>query len=100
MMETREEWTWVLIPYRGLRVNWVLDADIRSFFDTIDHGWMQKFLEHRIGDKRLVRIIMKWMRAGVMEEGELHDVEEGAPQGSPISPLLSNIYLHYVFDLW
>jgi RNA-directed DNA polymerase len=84
----------------GRKVSWVLDADIQSFFDTIDHGWMQKFIEHRIGDKRMVRLLMKWMRAGVMEEGELHEVEEGTPQGGNISPLLANIYLHYVLDLW
>jgi group II intron reverse transcriptase/maturase len=78
----------------------VLDADIRSFFDTIDHGWMQKFLEHRVGDKRLIRLLMKWLRAGVMEDGELHEVEEGTPQGGVVSPLLANIYLHYVLDLW
>jgi group II intron reverse transcriptase/maturase len=82
------------------KVNWVLDADIRSFFDTIDHGWMQRFLEHRIGDKRMVRLLMKWMHAGVMENGKLHEVEEGTPQGGIISPLLANVYLHYVFDLW
>jgi RNA-directed DNA polymerase len=82
------------------KVNWVLDADIRSYFNTIDHGWMQKFLEHRIADRRLVRLIMKWLHAGVMEEGKLHEVEAGAPQGAGISPLLSNIYLHYVLDLW
>ena len=82
------------------KVNWVLDADIRSFFDTIDHGWMQKFVEHRIGDKRLVRLLMKWLHAGVMEEGKLHEVEQGTPQGGNISPLLANIYLHYVLDLW
>ena len=81
-------------------MNWVLDADIRSFFDTIDHGWMQKFIEHRIGDRRMVRLLMKWMHAGVMEEGELHEVKEGTPQGGIISPLLANIYLHYVLDLW
>jgi group II intron reverse transcriptase/maturase len=81
-------------------VNWVLDADIRSFFDTIDHEWMKKFLEHRIGDKRLVRLVMKWLHAGVMEEGKLSEVKEGTPQGGVISPLLANIYLHYVFDLW
>jgi RNA-directed DNA polymerase len=84
----------------GRKVNWVLDADVRSFFDTIDHGWMQRFLEHRIGDTRMVRLVMKWMRAGVMEEGKLHAVEEGTPQGGIISPLLANIYLHYVLDLW
>jgi RNA-directed DNA polymerase len=82
------------------KVSWVLDADIRSFFDTIDHGWMQRFLEHRIGDSRMVRLLMKWMRAGVMEDGKLHAVEEGTPQGGIISPLLANIYLHYVLDLW
>jgi RNA-directed DNA polymerase len=82
------------------KVNFVLDADIRSFFDTIDHGWMQRFIEHRIGDRRLVRLIMKWLHAGVMEEGRLHEVEEGTPQGGVISPLLANIYLHYVLDLW
>ena len=82
------------------KVSWVLDADIRSFFDTIDHGWMQKFVEHRIGDTRMVRLLMKWMRAGVMEEGKLHAVEEGTPQGGIISPLLANIFLHYVLDLW
>jgi group II intron reverse transcriptase/maturase len=80
--------------------NWVLDADIRSFFDTIDHGWMQKFIEHRIGDRRMVRLLMKWLHAGVMEDGELREVEEGTPQGGIISPLLANIYLHYALDLW
>jgi group II intron reverse transcriptase/maturase len=82
------------------KVNWVLDADIRSFFDTIDHGWMQKFLEHRIADTRFVRLLMKWLHAGVMEEGKLHEVQAGTPQGGIISPLLANIYLHYVLDLW
>lgn len=82
------------------KVSWVLDADIRAFYDTIDHGWMQKFLEHKIGDTRMVRLLMKWLHAGVMEDGELRAVEEGAPQGGGISPLLSNIYLHYVLDLW
>lgn len=82
------------------KVNWVLDADIRSFFDTIDHGWMKQFIEHRIGDTRLVRLLMKWLHAGVMEEQQLHEVQEGTPQGGIISPLLANIYLHYVLDLW
>jgi RNA-directed DNA polymerase len=82
------------------KVSWVLDADIQSFFDTIDHGWLQKFIEHRIGDKRLVRLLMKWLHAGVMEDGKLHVAEEGTPQGGNISPLLANIYLHYVLDLW
>jgi group II intron reverse transcriptase/maturase len=84
----------------GRKVSWVLDADIQSFFDTIDHGWMQEFIEHRIGDKRMVRLLMKWMRAGVMEDGKLHEVKAGTPQGGIISPLLANIYLHYVLDLW
>ena len=82
------------------KVNWVLDADIRSFFDTIDHGWMQKFIEHRIGDRRMVRLLMKLLRAGVMEDGELREVTEGTPQGGNTSPLLANIYLHYALDLW
>jgi group II intron reverse transcriptase/maturase len=82
------------------KTNWVLDADIRAFFDTIDHGWMQKFIEHRIGDRRMVRLLMKWLHAGVMENGELHEVESGTPQGGIISPLLANVYLHYVLDLW
>ena len=82
------------------RVSWVLDADIRAFYDTIDHGWMQKFLEHKIADRRMVRLLMKWLHAGVMENGELREVEEGAPQGGGISPPLSNIYLHYALDLW
>lgn len=84
----------------GRKVDWVLDADIRAFFDTIEHAWMQKFLEHKIADKRLVRLVMKWLHAGVMEDGRLHEVEEGTPQGGIISPLLANIYLHYVLDLW
>jgi group II intron reverse transcriptase/maturase len=82
------------------RVNWVLDADIRSFFDTIDHAWMKKFVEHRIGDKRLVRLLMKWLKAGVMVEGLREETVRGTPQGGIISPLLANIYLHYVLDLW
>ena len=84
----------------GGKTNWVLDADIRSFFDTIDHGWMQKFVEHRIGDRRMVRLLMKWLKAGVMEGGELLETEEGTPQGGIISPLLANIFLHYAIDLW
>jgi RNA-directed DNA polymerase len=84
----------------GKKVDWVLDADIRSFFDTIDHGWMQKLIEHKIADRRMVRLLMKWLHAGVMEDGRLHAVEEGTPQGGNISPLLANIYLHYVLDEW
>lgn len=82
------------------KVSWVLDADIQSFFDTIDHGHLQRFLEHRIGDTRMVRLLMRWAKAGVMEEGKLHAVQEGTPQGGIISPLLANVYLHYVLDLW
>jgi len=82
------------------KVSWMLDADVQSFYDTIDHGHLQRFLEHRIGDTRMVRLLMKWAKAGVMEDGKLHAVQEGSPQGAIISPLLSNIYLHYVLDLW
>jgi group II intron reverse transcriptase/maturase len=81
-------------------VNWVLDADIRSFFDSVDHAWLIRFLEHRIGDRRVIRLIRKWLKAGVLEDGVLTATESGTPQGSVISPLLSNVYLHYVFDLW
>jgi group II intron reverse transcriptase/maturase len=82
------------------RVNWILDADIEGFFDTIDHEWLIRFLEHRIGDKRVLRLIRKWLRAGISEEGHWSKTTVGAPQGSVISPLLSNVFLHYVFDLW
>jgi group II intron reverse transcriptase/maturase len=82
------------------KVNWIIDADIRGFFDTLDHGWLVKFIEHRIGDPRVVRLIQKWLRAGVMERGQWQAVEEGTPQGGVISPLLSNVFLHYVLDLW
>lgn len=82
------------------KVNWVLDADIRGFFDTIDHEWLIKFIKHRIADKRVIRHIKKWLKAGVMEEGQRKCYEEGTPQGGSISPLLANIYLHYGFDLW
>jgi group II intron reverse transcriptase/maturase len=82
------------------KVNWVLDADIRGFFDAIDHEWMGRFVEHRIGDPRVVRHIKKWLNAGVLEDGEWRQVEEGTPQGGSVSPLLANVYLHYVFDLW
>lgn len=82
------------------KVNWVLDADIRGFFDAIDHGWLVKFLEHRIADERVLRHVKKWLAAGVMEDGEWVQAEKGSPQGGSISPLLANIYLHYVFDLW
>lgn len=82
------------------RVSWVLDADIEAFFDTIDHRHLQAFIEHRIGDRRMVYLLMKWAKAGVMEEGKLHESQAGTPQGGLISPLLANLYLHYVLDLW
>jgi RNA-directed DNA polymerase len=82
------------------KVSWVLDADIQSFFDTVGHEWMQKFLEHRIGDKRVIRLILQWLKAGVMEGGEWTASESGTPQGATISPLLANIYLYYAFDTW
>src|SRR5439155_7158677 len=81
-------------------VSWIVDADIKSFFDTVSHEWLIKFLEHRIGDPRIIRLIGKWLKAGTLEEGVLVASEEGTPQGAVISPLLANIYLHYVFDLW
>jgi group II intron reverse transcriptase/maturase len=81
-------------------VNWVLDADIQDFFGTLVHEWLVKFVEHRVGDQRVVRLIQKWLNAGVLEDGTVTRGEVGAVQGGSISPLLSNIYLHYVFDLW
>lgn len=89
--------------YVGLhrrKVNWVLDADIRGFFDAIDHTWMIRFLEHRIADPRILQLVRKWLTAGVSEDGQWSDTTVGTPQGAVISPLLANIYLHYVFDLW
>jgi group II intron reverse transcriptase/maturase len=82
------------------RVNWILDADIRSFFDSIDHSWMMRFLEHRVGDHRILRLIRKWLTVGVMEDGRRAPAERGSPQGAVISPLLANVYLHYAYDLW
>ena len=82
------------------KVNWVLDADLESFFDSLDHDWLIKFLEHRIGDNRILRLIRKWLHAGVIEDGATTPNKEGSPQGSVISPILSNVFLHYVLDLW
>jgi group II intron reverse transcriptase/maturase len=82
------------------KVNWVLDADIRDFFTSLDHDWLSKFLEHRVGDKRALRLIRKWVSAGVIEDGEWTASEVGAPQGASASPLLANVYLHYVLDRW
>jgi len=82
------------------KVNWVIDLDIKSFFDKIEHDWMIRFVEHRIGDQRIVRLIQKWLKAGVMEQGQWSETKEGTPQGSVISPTLANLYLHHVLDLW
>jgi RNA-directed DNA polymerase len=90
----------VVVGIQAKRVNWVLDADIKAFFDTVDHAWLMQFIEHRIGDSRVLRLIRKWLTAGVIEHGHKTEVQVGTPQGAVISPLLANIYLHYVFDLW
>ncbi len=82
------------------KVSWVLDADIRKFYDTLDQGWLVKFVEHRVADRRVVRLIQKWLKAGVLEKGKRVRSERGTVQGGSISPLLSNVYLHYVLDLW
>jgi group II intron reverse transcriptase/maturase len=82
------------------RVNWVLDADIRDFFTSLDHGWLRKFLEHRIADRRMLRLLRKWLKAGVIENEKWSQTVVGAPQGASASPLLANVYLHYVLDLW
>jgi RNA-directed DNA polymerase len=82
------------------KVNWILDADIRSFFDAVSQEWLLRFLNHRIGDQRIIRLIRKWLKAGVLENGVVNVSETGTGQGSVISPLLANVYLHYVFDLW
>src|SRR6266571_1565195 len=91
------------VLYAGIltrKVNWVLDADIRGFFEAMNHEWLVKFVEHRIADQRVVRLIQKWLSAGVLEDGKHLQVEEGTPQGGSASPLLANVYLHYVFDVW
>jgi group II intron reverse transcriptase/maturase len=82
------------------KVNWVLDADVRAFFDTLGHEWLIKFIEHRIADRRIIRLIQKWLRAGVLEDNKLIRNSEGTVQGGSITSLLANVYLHYVFDLW
>ena len=84
----------------GKTVRWVLDADIRGFFDTIAHEWLVKFVEHRVADPRIVRLIQKWLKAGLSEDGRWSETVVGTPQGAVASPLLANVYLHYVFDLW
>ncbi len=82
------------------KVNWIVDADVKAFFDRLDRSWLIRFVEHRIGDRRVIRLISKWLGAGVMEEGEWWDTLRGTPQGSSVSPILANIYLHFVLDLW
>src|SRR6266478_4314595 len=82
------------------KVNYVLDADIKGFFDNLDKSWLVKFVEHRVADPRILRLIQKWLKAGVMEDGKWSEPQTGSPQGAVISPLLANIYLHYTFDLW
>ena len=82
------------------KVNWIIDADIRGFFDNIDHAWLMKFLEHRIADRRVLRLVKRWLRAGVSEDGQWSPTKVGTPQGAVISPLLANVFLHYVLDLW
>ena len=82
------------------KVNYIVDADIRGFFDHVSHEWMMKFVAHRITDPNLQRLIARFLKAGVMEAGIRYDTTEGTPQGGDISPILANIYLHYVLDLW
>ena len=90
----------VTVAIENTKVNWVLDLDFRDFFTSLDHSWLEKLLEHRIADVRVLRLIQKWLRAGVIEDGRWTASEEGSPQGATVSPLLANVYLHYVFDLW
>ena len=82
------------------RVNWILDADIKGFFDHVSHEWLLKFLGHQVAGDRMLRLIEKWLKAGVSEEGEWPETTVGTPQGAVVSPLLANVHLHYVFDLW
>jgi RNA-directed DNA polymerase len=88
------------VAISGTPVNWILDADIRGFFDSVSQEWLVRFLEHRIGDERVIRLVRKWLKAGVLEDGNWSVSEMGTPQGAVASPLLANVYLHYVFDLW
>jgi RNA-directed DNA polymerase len=90
----------LVVGISSTKVNWILDADIRSFFDSVSQEWLVRFVEHRIGDSRIVRLIRKWLKAGILEDGVVTVSDVGTGQGSVISPLLANVYLHYVFDLW
>src|SRR5664280_24918 len=89
-----------MVGIAGTKVNFILDADIRSFFNEVSQEWLVRFVQHRIDDPRIVRLIQKWLKAGVLEDGEQVVSNRGTGQGSVISPLLANVYLHYVFDLW
>ena len=82
------------------KVNWILDADIRGFFDNMSHEWTMKFIEYRMADRRILRLIQKWLKAGVSEDGQWLETNVGTPQGAVVSPLIANVYLHYTFDLW
>jgi RNA-directed DNA polymerase len=97
---THEALDALVVGISSKKVNWILDADIRSFFDTVNHEWLTRFVEHRIGDPRIVRLIQKWLKVGILEDGVVSASDRGTGQGSVISPLLANIYLHYVLDLW
>src|SRR5438445_4025479 len=90
----------LMVGITSTKVNWILDADIRSFFDTVSQEWLIKFVEHRVGDRRIIRLIQKWLKAGVLEDGIVTVSDKGTGQGSVISPLLASLYLHYAFDLW
>ena len=90
----------LIVGLTKMKVNWVLDADISGFFDAIDHSWLLRFVEHRIKDERVLRHLKKWLNAGVLEDGVVHQAKEGTPQGGSISPLLANVYLHYALDNW
>jgi RNA-directed DNA polymerase len=90
----------LVVGIKSRRVNFVFDADVASFFDSVSKDWLVRFVEHRIGDPRIIRLIQKWLKAGVLEDGVVTVSEKGTGQGSVISPLLANVYLHYVFDLW
>jgi len=97
---THEALDALVVGISSRKVSWILDADIRSFFDTVNHEWLIRFVEHRIGDPRIVRLIQKWLKVGILEDGVVSASDRGTGQGSVISPLLANIYLHYVLDLW
>ena len=90
----------LVVGIGNTKVNWILDADIRSFFDMVSQEWLVQFVEHRVGDRRIIRLIQKWLKAGILEDEVVTVSERGTGQGSVISPLLANIYLHYAFDLW